>query len=49
MKTGAHEDVILEKDNGKYEQENTLVSFHRQAKRPISWKALLAGYLSAWL
>jgi len=41
-----HENVILEEDDSIYEQEDKFKSFHRQAKHPISRKALLAGFLS---
>ena len=47
MKAGGHEDVVLEEDDGEYERGDTFLSFHRQSKRPISLKALLAGYPSA--
>jgi len=43
MKAGGHEDV-LEEDDSEYEQGDTFLSFHRQAKRSISRKALLAGF-----
>ena len=49
MKVGQFEDVILEKDDGECEQGDTFLIFYNQAKRPISWKALLAGYKSTWL
>ena len=49
MKAGWHEDVVLEEDDGECEREDTSLSFHCQAKRPMSRKVLLAGYLSAWL
>ena len=49
MKTSKHEDVVLEEDDGDYEQGDIFLSFHRQASRPISRKALSVGSLSAWL
>ena len=48
MKASDHEDVILEEDED-YERGNVSLSFHHQAKIPISRKALLADFLSAWL
>jgi len=29
MKTGGHEDIVLEEDDGKYERGDTFLSFHR--------------------
>ena len=49
IKVGRHEDIVLEENDGEYYQGDTFLSFHLQAKRPISRKALSAGYLSAWL
>jgi len=49
MKMRNHEDVILEEDDAEYERGDTFLSFHHQASRLISWQALLAGDLSAWL
>jgi len=40
-----HEDVVLEENDGIYEKGDRFKSFHRQAKYPISRKALLAGLL----
>jgi len=42
-------DIVLEEDDGIYEKEDTLKSFHHQARQPISWKAFLVGFLSVWL
>ena len=42
-------DLILEEDNGPYEKGDILRSFHHQARRPTSRKALLAGFLTVWL
>ena len=42
-------DIVLEEDDGIYEKDDTLKSFHHQARQPISRKALLAGFLSVWL
>jgi len=36
MKAGGHEDIVLEEDDGEYKRRDTFLSFHRQAKRPIS-------------
>ena len=47
MKASNHEDIILEEDDGDYERGDVFLSFHHQAKIPISWKALLAGFLLA--
>jgi len=41
--------MILEEDDGTYEKGDILRSFHHQARRPMSRKALLAGFLSVWL
>ena len=49
MKMSNHEDVILEEDDGDYERGDIFLNFHHQALRPISRKALLASFLSAWL
>jgi len=49
MRVNDHEDVVLEEDDGDYERGDVFLSFHCQAKIPISRKALLAGFLSAWL
>jgi len=49
MKAGGHEDVVLEEDDGEYKRGDIFLSFHRQAKGPMSRKVLLAGYLSIWL
>ena len=42
-------DLILEENDGPYEKGDILRSFHHQARRPTSRKALLAGFLTAWL
>jgi len=47
MKAGNHEDVVMKEDGDEYVRGVVFLSFHRQASRPQSWKALLAGYLSA--
>jgi len=43
MISNAYEDVVLEEDYVIYKKEDRFKSFHRQAKHPISRKALLAG------
>jgi len=47
--TSGHMDVVLNEDEGEYEKGDTFLSFHCLAARPISRKAMLAGYLSVWL
>ena len=37
-------DMILEEDDGPYEKGDILRSLHHQARRPISRRALLAGF-----
>ena len=49
MRSGNHEDVVLEEDDGECERGDVFLSFHCLASRSISRQALLAGYLSAWL
>ena len=49
MKVGGHEDIVPKEDDGEYKWADTFLSFHREAEKPISQKALLAGFLSAWL
>jgi len=49
MKEHAQGDIILEEDDGIYEKGDILRSFHYQARRPMSCKAMLAGFLSVWL
>ena len=49
MREHAHRDIVLEEDDGIYEKDNTLKSFHHQARQPISQKAILAGFLLVWL
>ena len=49
MKEHGQGDIVLEKDNGIYEKGDILRSFHHQARQPMSWKALLTGFLSVWL
>ena len=44
-----HRDVILEEDDGIYQKEDTLKSFHHLARQLISQKVLLIGFLSVWL
>ena len=41
--------MILEEDDGPYEKGDILWSFHHQARRSMSRKALLADFLSVWL
>jgi len=49
MISNAHEDIVLEEDDGIYEKDDMFKSFHRQEKHPISQKALLIGLLLVWL
>ena len=42
-------DLVMEEDDGPYEKGDVLRSFHHQARRPMSQKALLAGFLTVWL
>ena len=42
-------DLVVKEDDGPYEQGDVLRSFHHQARRPMSRKALLAGFLTVWL
>jgi len=42
-------DLILEEDDGPYEKGDILRSFHHQARRSTSRKALLDGFLTVWL
>ena len=48
-KEHAQGDIILEEDDDIYEEGDILRSFYHQARRPISRKALLVGFLSVWL
>jgi len=41
--------MVLEEDDGIYEKGDILRSFHHQARRPMSRKALLPDFLSVWL
>jgi len=41
--------MVLEEDDGIYEKGDILRSFHYQARRPMSRKAFLAGFLLVWL
>ena len=41
MISSAHEDVVMEEDDGIYEKGDRFKSFHHQAKHPISRKALM--------
>jgi len=41
--------MILEEEDGPYKKDDILWSFHHQAYRPMSQKALLARFLSVWL
>ena len=49
MISSAHEDVVLKEDDRIYVEGDRFKRFHRQAKHPISQKALLASFLSVWL
>ena len=49
MQEHSQGDMILEEDDGTYEKGDILRSFHHQARRPMSRKALLAWFLSVWL
>ena len=49
MQEHSEGDMILEEDDGIYEKGDILRSFHHQARRPMSQKALLAEFLSVWL
>jgi len=49
MQEHSQGDLILEEDDGPYEKGDILWSFHHQARRPTSRKALLAGFLTVWL
>jgi len=49
MRKHDHGDVVLEEDDGIYKKGDFLKSFHHQGRQPISWKALLADFLSVWL
>jgi len=49
MASSGHDDIVYEEDDEEYEKGDTFLSFHRQARRPLSRKTLLVGYLSAWL
>ena len=49
MREHDHGDIVLEEDDDIYERGDTFKSFHHQARQPISWKALLADFLSIWL
>ena len=40
-------DLVVKEDDGPYEQGDVLRSFHHQARRPMSRKALIAGFLTA--
>ena len=44
MQVHSQGDMVLEEEKG-----DILRSFHHQARRPTSRKALLAGFLSVWL
>ena len=46
MQEHSQGDLILEEDDGPYEKGDILWSFHHQARRPTSRKALLAGFLT---
>ena len=44
MQEHSQRDMVLEEDDGIYEKGDIFRSFHHQARRPMSWKALLAGF-----
>jgi len=45
MQEHSQGDMVLEEDDGIYEKGDILRSFHHQARRSMSQKALLAGFL----
>ena len=49
MQKHSQGDLIVEEDDDPYEKGDILRSFNHQARRPMSWKALLAGFLTVWL
>ena len=49
MISSAHEDVILEEDDGICDKGDKFKSFHHQTKHPMSRKALLVSFLPVWL
>ena len=49
MQEHSQGDMVLEEDDGIYEKGDILRSFHHQARRLMSRKALLAGFLLVWL
>jgi len=49
MQEHSQGDMILEEDDGPYKKGDIFQSFHHQARRPMSQKALLADFLSVWL
>ena len=44
MQEHSQGDMIFKEDDGPYEKGDILRSFHHQARRPVSRKALLAGF-----
>ena len=46
MQKHSQVDLIVEEDDDPYEKGDILRSFHYQARRPMSQKALLAGFLT---
>jgi len=48
MKASGHK-MLLSRKTMVSMKNDTFLSFHCQAGRPLSREALLAGYLSAWL
>ena len=44
MQEHSQGDMILEEEDGPYEKGDILLSFHHQARRPMSRKALLADF-----
>jgi len=49
MQEHSQGDMVMKEDDGIYEKGDILKSFHHQARRPMSQKALLAGFLLVWL
>jgi len=49
MEAHAEKDIVVTEDDGPFEEGDVLRSFHHQARRPMSRKALLAGFLTIWL
>ena len=47
VKVSGNGDIVFEEEDSEHEKGDTFLSFHRQAGRPLSRRALLAGYVSA--